>query len=156
MDGGATDRSYGKVPRILAKVHVPRTGATAAAAVSRGAGSPGAGGVRGLQYGEQQRRDLYPLLCCHDRSLDPRRQPVEPNCPGEVRCRLAGRGGCRVDLARPQQQPDALYAAVLRREAERRLTVPAKTRNKSQRNQLQRPKRGTNQHDVVDTIAQNR
>ena len=29
-----------------------------------------------------------------------------------------------------------------------------KTRNKSQRNQLQRPKRGTNQHDVVDTIAQ--
>ena len=30
------------------------------------------------------------------------------------------------------------------------------TSNKSQRNQLQRPKRGTNQHDVVDTIAQNR
>ena len=34
--------------------------------------------------------------------------------------------------------------------------VPEETRNKSQRNQLQRPKRGTNQHDVVDTSAQNR
>ena len=34
--------------------------------------------------------------------------------------------------------------------------VPAKPRKKSQRNQLQRPERGTDQHDVVDTIAQNR
>ena len=34
--------------------------------------------------------------------------------------------------------------------------VPVKQRGKSQINQLQRPKRGTDQHDVADIIAQNR
>ena len=61
---------------------------------------------------------------------------------------------------RPVDHPEPTLRGVHIRghpaEHRRGAAVPEETRNKSQRNQLQRPKRGTNQHDVVDTIAQNR
>ena len=65
-------------------------------------------------------------------------------------------------VGEPQHELVVLEATVPRevgavdREDRPQPGAPEETRNKSQRNQLQRPKRGTNQHDVVDTIDQNR